>query len=53
MADFQKTKTIYEEEKSILTFKIYCCRDELEQRTNRGNFKPSNMFLFEIVWTAQ
>ena len=23
MVDFQKTKTIYEEEKSILTFKIY------------------------------
>ena len=40
MADFQKTKAIYEDGKIILTFKIHYCRDELGQRTNRGNLSP-------------
>ena len=52
MADFQKTKAIYEEGKIILTFKIHYCRDELGQRTNRGNLSPQivqrAVFIFKI-----
>ena len=52
MADFQKTKAIYEDGKIILTFKIHYCRDELGQRTNRGNLSPQTVqravFIFKI-----
>ena len=36
MADFRKQKKYLKREKSIHTFKIRCCRDEL------GKFKASN-----------
>ena len=47
MVDFQKTKTIYEEEKSILTFKIYYCRDKLGQRTTEEILSPQTCFYFK------